>query len=334
MTPDNWLFFLPCCKYFLTSFQFDRNHFWVNLLKNEKRNTFKTFIRGKDFVLREDQYHSSVLTIGLDPENRFKVTASLQVLRSGSIILSDNELRCLLEADYENVGYISFDEGIFHIFEIEISGKKVCIDEKSLEALLRMQIYIERYTSLLEVEATLYERSFFKLLEHFYRGKSIQETLEMSETEYLHCFFSEILETECLDIDQEFILDLATKFEKFFVKSLPYFIKTLMLIESERIQTFSKYWPHSKEYISTKNMAMSGLYFTGIEDSVMCAFCPVMIYQWMSGDDPVADHYKFYKHCRFLWDPKRTLNVLDVSSESDLKKLLSHLPKRGIDEID
>lgn len=334
MSPNNWLFALPCCKYFQTSFQFDRSYFWTNLLKNEQRNTYKNFIREKTFVLHEDQHHSSVLTIGLNPENRFQVTARLQTLRSGSIILNNNELTCLLEADYENLGYILFEEGIFHIFVIEISGKKVCIDEKSLEALSRMQIYIERYISLIEVEATMYEKSFFKLLEHFYRGKSVQETLESSESEYLQCFFNELLEAVCLDIDQEFILDMITKFENFFVKSLPYFIKTLMLIESERFQTFSKYWPHSKDYISTKYMAMSGLYFTGIEDTVMCAFCPVMIYQWMSGDDPVADHYKFYKHCRFLWDPKRTPNVLDISSESDLKSLLSYLPKRSIDEID
>lgn len=151
---------------------------------------------------------------------------------------------------------------------------------------------------------------------------------------YLHCFFSEMLETECLDIDQEFIVDIATNFENFFVNALPYFIKTMMLSENERIRTFSIDWPHSSDYISIKNMALSGLYFTGIDDSVKCVFCSANIHQWMTNDDPVADHYRCNINCQFLWNPKLSSNISGKSSEKELRKLLDRLPRNGYDEVD
>lgn len=344
MNLDDWTSFLPCCKFYQKSSQLIRDHFWKKNLERDNTLTFKKFTRERDFVLLENGGDSSVLTIGLDPENRFKVTGRLQVLRSGSIILNECELNILLELiderqsnvlQSDDEDHILFQEYKLCIFEMGYRGKKVGIDEKSLEALYRMQEHIDRYISLLKAEAPVYERSFFKLLEHFYRGKTVQETLDVSETEFLQCFFHEMeMEAPCLDIDRQFVLDMASRFEKFFIMSLPNFIKSMMVNESERIRTFSKNWPYSKDYISIKNMAMCGLYFTGVEDKVMCAFCPVIIYEWSTEDVPIVEHYKHYKHCRLLRDPKRALNVSDISSERELMDLLSRLPTRVVDEVD
>lgn len=343
-----------CCgfsrKSNIQNLQINRDYFWTNLLYNEeKTSTFKQFIREKKFVLREDNTKNdpAFLTIGLDPENQFNVFASLKVFRSGCIILDADELKLLFERvnhfqklkfEYEEldevIDCISFEE--YKLYMFKVYGRTIGIDEKSSEVLHRMEAHIIRYIAMLEDQVIWCEKAFFKLLEHFYHRNTIQNSLDLSQNnKYLQDFFNKIIEAKCVTIDQDFVLDIATKFEKFFVKSLPIFIRTLMLKESERIHTFNiENWPHHRDHVSIKKMAISGLYFTGSEDKVKCAFCPVVIYKWVCNDDPIADHHKFSKHCRFLWDPKHTWNVLDISSESELRTLLSHLPERGIDEVD
>lgn len=357
MVKDIWPYWFRCCDYYFQKevpFEINSNYFWASLaIGTEKNNNFKKLTREKDFFLFDDDDKNcqSVLTIGLDPENQFDVTARLKIFQK-TIVLNIYELKQLLQYidNYESSifesSYEEFSERRWcislkenresRIFKLEICGKEINTDEKTLKKMLLMQTHIERYISVLQREAPSYERSFFTLLEHFYRERTIKEAISLSsDYDFVQCFFNDVIDAECLNINPDFLMDMASRFGKFFVKSLPHFINTLMLNESERQLTFSEDWPHSKDYISTKNMAMSGLYFNGVTDSVRCAFCPVGIHKWEPGDDPVADHYKYSRNCRLLRNPKETVNVLNLSSENELEDLLSRLPKRGgVDEVD
>lgn len=146
-------------------------------------------------------------------------------------------------------------------------------------------------------------------------------------------FFNEQMDLECSTVYSNFILEIAANFEGFFIRCLPYFIKTIMLVESIRLHTFlNRSWPHNRNFVSMNDMAISGLYFTGEDDNVKCVFCP--IHKWIINDDPIADHFKFNRNCCFLRNHRSTSNVSDVTSEKKLRKRLSHLPQYGIDGAD
>lgn len=263
---ENWL---ACCEFSKRMethhFQINRNYFWRNLWFTAGGTIkFKQFIREKNIILHEDyvRNNSSVLTIGLDPENQFNVAACF-IFPSGSFILDVGEIQDLLEhVDHQQdlkSEYEELDEFIdciplqeYKLYVFKVCGKRICIDEKSSDALHRMKSYILKCISMLENEVMLCEKAFFKLLDHFHRGKTIQASLDLSQNDdYLRHFFNTVIEAKCEAIDEDFVLDIALKFEKFFVKSLPVFIKTLMLRESERIQTFNtENWPHPREAYS------------------------------------------------------------------------------------
>lgn len=331
----------------------DSCYFWKNLsCQSEKSNSIKKFALEKDFFLFEDEGKTaqSVLTIGIDPESEFSVIGYLKITPRDIAFLNAVELRNLfnfLDDQWEEIfepekvefhkvqwGMSIKENHESRVFTLEMDNKKIDIDQATLKAIYRQEAAILRYISLLEHETSLCEQSFFTLLNCFYRGKTVQGSIFSTKNSDLQTFFNHVIENDCIGLKEEFVIDMITRFEKFFVKCLPLFIKTIMLKESERKLTFSEKWPYSKDYISSKNMAMSGLYFTGIDDNIKCAFCSVGIHKWMPGDDPIADHYKYSRNCSLLRNPKKTMNVLDLSSEEELDHLLSHLPKHGVDEVD
>lgn len=327
----------------------NRWHFWQNLQQVVENYTYnyshKNLILGKDIYLSDDsdEKQPSVLTIGLDPENEFKVYAQLKVPKKiFNIILSDTELKQLLDFLEEDSRYIfrkvNDSVTIQHCFNLHVFGGKMdatnikrseySIDCNTLKSLHRERARIKQYISEVECQTHLQQSNFFELLTRFYHGKTIQEAFDLSKTEHLQEFFDQQLE-----MCPEFVFEISTNFEKFFVKCLPYFIKTIMLHESARLQTFFKDWPHNHNSISIMDMAMSGLYFTGKEDKVNCAFCSVEIHKWTPGDDPIADHHKFSRQCCLLRDPNSTLNVSDVNANEKLEHKLSHLSKYCVDEV-
>lgn len=63
-----------------------------------------------------------------------------------------------------------------------------------------------------------------------------------------------------------------------------------------RITTFSS-WPNSVDIFS---LAAAGFVFTGSDDVVICPFCKVEGFRWLSTDDPMADHERWSPGCPYV----------------------------------
>lgn len=337
----------------------NRDYFWKSLQSMKKRTyTFQpsnAFVYEKIIYLNNERNVRSIFSIGLDPENEFAVAGLLEIKKTGDTLsLNHKQLNGLLEFlnDYEKLILrslpvsntqtkygLSIHQSQARIYEIYIRGWSINIDEDSLKTLCRMREHIRRLILSLEKMSKNCEVLFLKMLSHFYYGKTVTEAFDLAQINYRQQFFEELIDFHCNCLDKMFIMEIATKFDSWFGICVRYFIATLMLNESARLQTFSsKDWPYGKEYIAVESLAKSGLYYTGSLDNSACAFCGLILHEWESDDNPVRDHYKYKPNCPFLQNHEETPNVCDVGKQNELVELLSILNKeketRGVDEVD
>lgn len=335
----------------------NRMEFWNSVHRMKECDyTFrptKTFIFEKIIHLNNDDDHQSTLSIGLDPQNEFCVAGCLKVEKSSSVLmmnskqlknildfLKDNESNILqtipIKNTYEKYGLMLKQKHV-RILELCMHGWSINIDEDSLKRMCRMRLHIQRIIPSFETQSENCEILFFKLLSHFYFGKTVQEASDLVEIDYKQDFFEEIISFHCDCLDKQFIMEIALHFEQWFVQCLDLFIDGMMLYESQRLQTYSSAdWPHDEETISTEKLAKSGLFYVGTSDNVQCAFCGLILHKWKPSDDPILDHFKYKPKCKFLKNHERSLNVSDVGKPSELGKLLSALNYEGesCDEVD
>lgn len=67
--------------------------------------------------------------------------------------------------------------------------------------------------------------------------------------------------------------------------------------EVVRLRTFEK-WP--LDFIDVKELAMTGMYYTGDQDKTACHFCGVEIFKWQDGDFPVIEHLRWSPSCLLM----------------------------------
>ena len=67
----------------------------------------------------------------------------------------------------------------------------------------------------------------------------------------------------------------------------------------KRIHTFDN-WP-KKDIVKPEDMAASGFFYMGCSDIVTCHHCAVTLNNWESGDIVDDEHFKFSKHCSYLY---------------------------------
>lgn len=340
-----------CCKSSMHT-EINRDSFWNCLQQMKEREIFfrpsNRFICEKIIYLDNNRNDRSFLVIGFDPENKFDVCIRLEMYKTSSVMNSEQS-KNFLEFLNEHESYI-FQTSPFNeisskfklllrqhkqrVFKLCMDGFSIKIDEEKLKMLCRQKSHIQRYITLLENEKEKYVSLFFKLMGHFYYGQTVKEVCELSTTDYKQYFFEELINFHCECLDKTFIMEMASNFENWFGKCMPYFIMTLMLNEKARLQSFSSVWPHEKEYVSTQQIAKSGLFYTGITDNVLCVFCGLVLHKWEAGDNPILDHCKYRPYCRFLMDPQSTLNISNVDGK-EMEELLSKLAKeRGNDGVD
>ncbi|CAH1961034.1 unnamed protein product [Acanthoscelides obtectus] len=65
----------------------------------------------------------------------------------------------------------------------------------------------------------------------------------------------------------------------------------------DRLKTFDN-WPNKQ--ISSKSLAEAGFIYKGEDDIVVCPFCNIEGYHWLSDDNPMADHRVWSPNCTFL----------------------------------
>lgn len=355
--PCKW----SCCMQ-SADMKINREYFWNSLNDMKERdytfNPSNTLIFEKNIHLNNDGgEYRSVLSIGLDPENEFAVAARLEVKKTSSILMLDcTHLKSLLEClkDYESnilqtfpientrsKYKLEFYQMQPRILDMCIHGRSISIDEDSLKTLCRMRLHITRLISSLEEETKKCETLFFKLLGHFCYEKTVQEASDLAQTDFKRHFFEEIISLHCWNecLEKSFVTEIAIHFEQWFSKCVDYFIDTTMLVESERLKTFSSNkWPHKEEVASVEKLAKTGLFYVGTSDNTQCAFCSLILHKWKPNDDPVLDHFKYNPRCSFLRNHECSFNVSDVGEQSELGKMMRILKKKkakdSFDEVD
>ena len=65
-----------------------------------------------------------------------------------------------------------------------------------------------------------------------------------------------------------------------------------------RLQSF-KNWPSSAP-VNPRELVAAGLYYTGLNDRVKCAWCFGVIHNWVHGDSAFGEHHKHFPNCEFI----------------------------------
>ncbi|XP_004519914.1 death-associated inhibitor of apoptosis 1 isoform X2 [Ceratitis capitata] len=81
--------------------------------------------------------------------------------------------------------------------------------------------------------------------------------------------------------------------------------------EDERLKSFEN-WP--LQWLNKKELAQTGLVYTGEDDKVKCYFCAVEIGRWERDDQPINEHLRFSPNCPLL--RRRTTNNVPLSSDT------------------
>lgn len=331
-------------NYTCSFYNFNTIHFW-SYLKQMKQTDF-TFKPSHQLIfettiyLNDDTAARSVLCIGLNPENKFKIYARLERKSiNDCLMLTLNELENLVHKEKENIFSEKSIEGSnigkrFVIYAKQSQGaeihsyddgRHILLDICSLKRLIRAREFINRNIHSLQSNVLKCQKFFILLLNNFCLGKTINEACETVWTDLKWVFFESIVNLKCVCSDENFTSEIALKCESWFAVCVPWFLKTMMLAEIERLASFKINWPHFAHYVSVEEMTRCGLYFTGIGDNVKCVFCNILLNNWQRGEKPIIKHYKYSPKCPFLNDFTKTSNISSVGDREKIDKLLFFL---------
>lgn len=98
------------------------------------------------------------------------------------------------------------------------------------------------------------------------------------------------------------------------------FCPFLMNSELNRLETFKK-WKRSD--INFENLAKTGLFCVGVDDSVQCNFCDVVLFDWEKDDNEIFEHQRLSPSCEFLKHHELTQNIPLDPSNKQLNDLLA-----------
>lgn len=343
--PCTW----SCCE--IDDNKINTSVFWENFNKRFYKFKQNEFFNAKKINISDN----CSITLAVLPEKQFKIIACLEDPWGNSILLHHEDLlnfiNCVGEQFEANEIYpiddqhqrsVTYNKYIKIIpiqeklFNIKVGKNHVKLGEDALHKLNKQIPVVKSFIRLLEVEREKYETYLLKLLYHFCQNKNVDESLKLSTTIYTQHFFEECINFHCNCIDNVFVMEIALNFSDWFVECIHPFMKTIMINECMRLNSFSHDWPHDQNVVDIKTMAKSGLYFTGVLDCVECAFCSIKLHTWEIGDDPIKNHHNYSKYCPLLINPLITSNVVIDGNEKKLIKLLEVLPtyNLGYDEVD
>jgi len=74
------------------------------------------------------------------------------------------------------------------------------------------------------------------------------------------------------------------------------------LLRSERVRLLTFHdWPErAAQIVEARQLAQTGLYFTGQADRVQCVFCRGFLRNWVQGDQPTDEHRRHFPDCAFV----------------------------------
>lgn len=214
-----------------------RSEFWIkNDIRLYKNKRFK-FYHEKNIYLNEEC--TDVMTIGIDPMNKFEIGARLESkITSGYIILNLNELDELLmrlkETFTVNTIYpkpassntVSLSRCQHHYFMIECNEKSMKISEKCLLSLSNNHDSIKVYCQMLELEQNKVEKTFFKLMEEFSTQKDLKSSFgHLITKEEVKSFFEDIIKMHCSCFEKKTIVETSLNFLQWFSVCVSIFIE-------------------------------------------------------------------------------------------------------------
>lgn len=85
--------------------------------------------------------------------------------------------------------------------------------------------------------------------------------------------------------------------------------------EDERLKTFDN-WP--LEWLDKRELANTGLFYTGDGDTVQCYFCEIELSRWERDDDPFNEHIRFSPNCPLL--RRKHTNNVKLNDDNDKKE--------------
>ena len=101
-------------------------------------------------------------------------------------------------------------------------------------------------------------------------------------------------------------------------RSRPDFVQ--LRSESVRLSTFHD-WPSSAgRIVDPRDLAATGLFYTGHADRVQCAFCRGCLRSWKPGDRPAEEHRRHFPDCPLMRgaaadaDSRASLTTISASS--------------------
>lgn len=332
----------------------DRKYFWSCMDKMKQND--KSYVSSSRLIYERtidlnsnDKSIRSALCIGLVPENKFQVAARIYIHGTGECLSLDSKefkgLMDVMEFEKERIftgtqlrNLTATQAKRYKIqicltneqnkFELIAHNDRIHIDLLTLERLCEVRDYITRIRQALEQRSSKYETEFFKLMSHFYYDKTVNEACtECENTQKREIFFEKIINFHCDCLDKAFLLEIALNCEMWFGLCIPFFIKSLMLNEFYRWQTFasSSNWPQTNK-ISTRLMSKSGFYYSGTMDNTICAFCGLNLHDWKEGDIPILVHNAQDSSCLYLYNHSETMNV--DRDKKTLKKIMSALDNK------
>lgn len=293
----------------------------------------------------------TMLRIGLNPEDEFKISACFLKSNCGAFnlqmedlvnllqYLDANESRIQTSCTFQNSCKRSNDKVKLEVHKARViklklvGAREFSCDENTLKTMCLSRNHIRRVITESIKHRDECIEAFFMLLHHFTFEKTMCSIDDMVNSNLTQKFFDEMIEFLDACASRKIVGEIGMNFPQYFEKCVPLYIRTKMLYESERLKTF-RTWPHPKEHISIEALAKAGQFYTGYSDTVMCPFCLLRQSEWKSDDHPILEHFKHFSTCRFIRKNKDTLNVSDIGTKKDLHVLLSVLPYLGEDVVD
>jgi len=85
-----------------------------------------------------------------------------------------------------------------------------------------------------------------------------------------------------------------------------------LMAESARLATFHDWPERAATIVEPRELARSGMFYTGQADRVQCAFCRGFLRNWVQGDRPADEHRRHFPECCFVKNTNvGTFDVVD-----------------------
>lgn len=80
-----------------------------------------------------------------------------------------------------------------------------------------------------------------------------------------------------------------------------------------RLRTFAE-WPKDTTGVEAEVLAEAGFFHTGLSDFTQCFHCGGGLFAWRRGDNPLADHERFFPFCSFIKTQRKEMGGAEPSS--------------------